>query len=195
MSAAPIEPAARPSCWACGKAHDGLCQRDDVAAVLGERHARVANEYADAVEQQLRASLEAEGVDVDELLADNGGVQAYGPRELVEDLEAAADERADQADADADAGGEDLETYAAMFAQYLDDQRLWIGPQHRPLVHHIKALCRRLDSDPEASASMSSSYLQAITRLERMRPGSAAPRPGAGDALGGQTSIFDELDG
>lgn len=175
-------------CWACGQgSHPGrpcataTAGADQLAAAhLAGGIRSLAEQYADATEQQLRASLEAEGVDVDELIRDN--------TPAAPELAAAGD--VDQADDDQD----ELETYAAMFDAYLVEQRLWIGAPHKPLVHHIRKLCRRLDSDPEASASMSSSYLQAITRLERMRPGSAAPKPGAGDQLGGQTSIFDELE-
>lgn len=179
---------AATNCWACGAVHVAgePCQKSPLR--------QVADAFADATEQQLRASLEAEGVDVDELIRDNlhkcagCGLELDGDDQADRCGDCAGD--VDQADDDQD----ELETYAAMFDAYLVEQRLWIGAPHKPLVHHIRKLCRRLDSDPEASASMSSSYLQAITRLERMRPGSAAPKPGAGDQLGGQTSIFDELE-
>lgn len=88
---------------------------------------------------------------------------------------------------------DDLGSYDAMFATYLHEQRLWIGAAQQPLVFHIRKLCRRLDADPEASASIASAYLQAISRLDKQRPGNTQPAGAAGD-LPGQGSIFDELD-
>jgi hypothetical protein len=88
---------------------------------------------------------------------------------------------------------DDLGTYESMFDQYRRDQRHWIGPAQLPLVFHIRKLCRKLDADPDAPASLSSAYLQALHRLERQRPGSKEPAGAAGD-LPGQGSIFDELD-
>lgn len=88
---------------------------------------------------------------------------------------------------------DDLGTYDAMFATYRHEQRHWIGPAQAPLVFHIAKLCRKLDADPDAPASLSSAYLQAIQRLDRQRPGNTQPAGAAGD-LPGQGSIFDELD-
>lgn len=85
---------------------------------------------------------------------------------------------------------EDPLSYAAMLREYLDGQT-WIGPAQQPLVHHLKVLCRKLDRDPEAPASLSSAYLQAVSRLDRQRPGAA---PAVAGDLPGQRSIFDELD-
>lgn len=88
---------------------------------------------------------------------------------------------------------EDLGTYAGMFAEYLHEQRHWIGPAQQPLVFHVRKLCQKLDADPNASASYASAYLQAISRLDKQRPGNTQPAGAAGD-LPGQASIFDELD-
>lgn len=88
---------------------------------------------------------------------------------------------------------DDLGTYTAMIDQYRADQKHWIGPAQLPLVFHIRKLCQKLDADPDAPASLSSAYLQALHRLERQRPGSKEPAGAAGD-LPGQGSIFDELD-
>lgn len=90
------------------------------------------------------------------------------------------------------AAGDDLGTYVAMFDQYRADQKHWLGPAQLPLVFHIRKLCAKLDADPDAPASLSSAYLQALHRLERQRPGSRQPAGSEGD-LPGQGSIFDEL--
>lgn len=64
----------------------------------------------------------------------------------------------------------DSGTYRAMFEEYLAEQN-WITPAERPLVHHITALCRQLDHQgASASAALSSSYLQAVERLDKRRP-------------------------
>ena len=89
---------------------------------------------------------------------------------------------------------EDLGTYAGMFAQYLEDQNLWIGKAQQPLVFNIRNLCQRLDAEQAGSASFESADLQAVSRLDRQRPGNQAAGV-AGDPKGaGQGSIFDELD-
>lgn len=88
---------------------------------------------------------------------------------------------------------DDLGTYDTMFREYLQQQRHWIGAAQQPLVFHIRKLCRKLDADPDAPASLSSAYLQAIQRLDRQRPGNRQPAGSDGD-LPGQGSIFDELD-
>ena len=92
-----------------------------------------------------------------------------------------------------DQAGDALGSYADMFAEYLTAQRHWIGPAQQPLVFHIRKLCARLDSDPDAPASYASAYLQAISRLDKQRPGNKQPAGSDGD-LPGQGSIFDELD-
>lgn len=137
-----------------------------------------ADAYADATEQQLRDSLQALGW--------CGLDHPHGEHRHGEQTCPGWTAPSEPADP--------LGTYVGMFDAYLAEQRLWIGPVHAPLVFHIKKLCRRLDQDADAPASFASAYLQAISRLERMRPGAAQPKPGAGDPLGGQSSIFDELD-
>lgn len=87
-----------------------------------------------------------------------------------------------------------LPSYLGMFREYVAGQR-WITPAHTPLVFHLERLCRQLDANPDAPAAVSSAYLQAFTRLEKMRPGSTLA--GNGDGLtppGAQRSIFDEME-
>lgn len=93
-----------------------------------------------------------------------------------------------------DAPADDVPTYGAMFASYLVAQKDWIGPAQLPLTHHIRKLCQKLDADPDGPAALSSAYLQAISRLDRQRPGNTQPKPGDGlSPAGDQPSIFDEL--
>lgn len=86
---------------------------------------------------------------------------------------------------------ETIPTYREMFAEYLGTEKAWIGPGDLPLVHHIKSLCRQLDSAGLDKASLASAYLQAVAQLHKRRPGARPPVPGD---LPGQGSIFDELD-
>lgn len=83
-------------------------------------------------------------------------------------------------------------TYSETFQEYLDSQD-WIGAAEAPLVHHVKALCRRLDAAGLDQAAMSSAYLQAIERLNKRRPG---PRNSGGSDGGdpAQSDIFDFID-
>lgn len=83
-------------------------------------------------------------------------------------------------------------TYRSELAAW-EAENTW-SSKYRPLVHHARVLARKLDADPDAPASLSSAYLQAITRLERFRPGAAGP---VGDGLtpaGQQPSIFDAME-
>lgn len=85
-----------------------------------------------------------------------------------------------------------LGTYADELAAW-EAENPWCT-KYRPLVHHARVLARKLDRDDDAPASLSSAYLQAITRLERFRPGAAGD---AGDGLtpaGRQPSIFDAME-
>ena len=116
----------------------------------------------------------------DENEKESTGIDQLGSRELL--------------DAERDASpADELGSYADMFAEYLTAQRHWIGPAQQPLVFHIRKLCRRLDTDDDAPASYASAYLQAISRLDKQRPGNKQPAGSDGD-LPGQGSIFDELD-
>lgn len=88
---------------------------------------------------------------------------------------------------------ETMPTYSQMFEEWSAGET-WIVPAD-PLVFHLKKLCAVLDAQlaksGEATGPMNTAYLQALTRLERKRPG-ATPPPG-GEQLAGQTSIFDEM--
>lgn len=85
------------------------------------------------------------------------------------------------------------------YVQALQDWRAanpW-SATYGTLIHHAQVLARKLDrAGDDAPAALSSAYLQAISRLERMRPG--APAEGDdGDGLnppGRQPSLFDPID-
>lgn len=91
---------------------------------------------------------------------------------------------------------EKMPTYSEMFAEYVAAED-WIKPAD-PLVFHLRKLCavldKQLSNTGEATGPMNTAYLQALTRLDRKRPG-ASPGPSGGGELPGQSSIFDELDG
>lgn len=95
---------------------------------------------------------------------------------------------------------DDLElTYVAAF-QLWETANAWCA-KYGTLVHHARVLARKLDrAGDEATAATSSAYLQAISRLERMRPGAAQDDDddGDGDGLkphGRQPSLFDPMEG
>lgn len=86
---------------------------------------------------------------------------------------------------------------------YVDALRDWIAANawsatYGTLIHHAQVLARKLDrAGDEAPAALSSAYLQAISRLERMRPG-AVQVGDDGDGLrppGQQPSLFDPMEG
>lgn len=86
---------------------------------------------------------------------------------------------------------DDLGDYGAMLAEYLEGQPWARAAEHLPLVFHLRKIGRALDAaGPDATAAMSSSYLQAFYRLDKRRPGATPPT----EEERGQTSIFDELD-
>lgn len=89
---------------------------------------------------------------------------------------------------------DDVPTYAATVAAWLEANS-W-AKTYATLVHHAQVLARKLDkAGDDAPAATSSAYLQAISRLERMRPG-ANPAGEDGDGLtppGQQPSLFDPI--
>ena len=92
---------------------------------------------------------------------------------------------------DADPAG-----YVASFQEWEKDNATWTA-KLGPLVHHARVLARKLDADPDAPVALSSAYLQAFTRLEKMRPASAGGGPTAGDGLqpaGVQGSLFEPME-
>lgn len=86
-------------------------------------------------------------------------------------------------------------------AGYVDNLREWETEnaawvaKFGPLLHHARTLAKRLDADPGAPVALSSAYLQAITRLEKMRPASAGGPVGDGlNPPGQQGSLFDPME-
>ena len=85
---------------------------------------------------------------------------------------------------------------------YVSALQLWTAEnpwssKYGTLIHHAQVLARKLDrAGDEAPAALSSAYLQAISRLERMRPG-AVSQGDDGDGLtpaGKQPSLFDPIE-
>lgn len=89
---------------------------------------------------------------------------------------------------------DDVPTYAKTIQDWLEANS-W-AKTYATLVHHAQVLARKLDkAGDDAPAATSSAYLQAISRLERMRPG-ASQAGDDGDGLtppGQQPSLFDPI--
>lgn len=91
---------------------------------------------------------------------------------------------------------EDQELSYVAALQLWETENEWAG-KYGPLLHHARVLARKLDKNDDAPAALSSAYLQAITRLEKMRPASAGGGPTVGDGLnppGQQPSLFSPMD-
>lgn len=87
-----------------------------------------------------------------------------------------------------------VESYVDMFREYLADQD-WIGAADRPFVFHVRKICQQLDqAGSDAKPALASSYLQALSRLDRRRPAPASGYGGTEPVDPAQRSIYDELD-